>query len=34
MKEACNPIDKWRKPLMITSQKCLIKEPVKISEVV
>ena len=34
MKEACNPIDKWQKPLMITSQKCLIKEPVKISEVV
>ena len=34
MKEACNPIDKWQKPLMITPQKCLIEEPVKISAVV
>ena len=32
MKEACNPIDKWQKILMIKSQKCIIKEPVKVSE--
>ena len=32
MKEARNPIDKWQKILMIKSQKCIIKEPVKVSE--
>ena len=32
MKQACNPIEKWQKPLMIMSQKCIIKEPVKVSE--
>ena len=32
MKQACNPTEKWQKPLMIMSQKCIIKEPVKVSE--